>query len=320
MGRPSDIRAELAAALSALDDEVAAGLRGWKPPPWLWQDTDRDVCAALEHTRLCLALTSPSDRNLAVRDLWPVFLYMLWCEESLGTLDFETVFVLRNINAWLNEMGDQRKPGWKQRARSVLRRIGRVVNPSGWPPDHAIGARPVAAAYTDSEEAAFKLAVGLPGRLNPVPGQALVALSLGGGLRGSEAALVRPDDILELPDGRLAVQVSGPHPRLVPIRGGYTDLLRSASALTSPEDLFIPGRSSGAPYTVAQLIKVKGLGKFSLNRARSTWVTAHLLAGTPLPYLRIIAGPLSGDTLSDLINAAALAIDPDEAVERGLKA
>lgn len=319
-GQPEGIRADLAAALSALDEETAAGLVGWRPPSWLWQDTGRDVDAVLAHTKLSLALAGPRDRRLMVRDLWPLFCYMEWCQENLGDLSFEVVFARRNLNAWLVSLGKERSTGWKQRARSVVRRVGRTLNPAGWHSDETMSTRPITAAYSPGEEAVLRLEAGLPGRPNPGPLIAIAFLTLGTGLKGSEAVLIRPTDLLERPDGRIEVQVSGPHPRRVPIRGDYTDLARRATALAKPNERLIPGCAKNTPYTAAKRINVKGLGTLSPSRARSTWLTAHLLAGTPLPALRYIAGPLSANTLTDLMEAAAAAMDPDEAVEGGLGA
>ena len=50
--------------------------------------------------------------------------------------------------------------------------------------------------------------------------------------------------------------------------------------------------------------------RLSLRRARSTWLAAHLFAGTPLWALRLAAGPVSASTLSALLEAVAAA-DPD---------
>ena len=143
---------------------------------------------------------------------------------------------------------------------------------------------------------------------------------MGGGLRGMEAALVRPDDLVEWDGARLAVAVPGPHSRLVPVRDSCTDLLRRASELAEADQPFIATAGNNAVYTTASRVRVEGLGQLSLSRARSTWLTAHLRAGTPLAALRVIAGPLSMNTLCDLAEAAALAVDPREAVEQAMGA
>lgn len=62
-----------------------------------------------------------------------------------------------------------------------------------------------------------------------------------------------------------------------------------------------------------------GDASLSLRRARATWLTAHLVAGTPLPVLREVAVPLSAATLDDLL-AATPAVTADQAVTEALKA
>ena len=57
-----------------------------------------------------------------------------------------------------------------------------------------------------------------------------------------------------------------------------------------------------------------------LRRARSTWILAHLLAGTPLPVLRQVAGPLSTNTLDGLLGHIKTAFDETEAVREALRA
>ena len=57
----------------------------------------------------------------------------------------------------------------------------------------------------------------------------------------------------------------------------------------------------------------------SLRRARATWLTAHLVAGTPPLVLREIVGPLSAATLDDLLTAAHT-ISPEQAITEGLRA
>ncbi len=63
----------------------------------------------------------------------------------------------------------------------------------------------------------------------------------------------------------------------------------------------------------------EGFGHLYLTRARSTWLQAHLLAGTPLAALRVIAGPLSLNTLTQLLSVATQNVDPEDAARQGLK-
>ncbi|MDD9995367.1 MAG: hypothetical protein OXS35_06440, partial [Dehalococcoidia bacterium] len=63
-----------------------------------------------------------------------------------------------------------------------------------------------------------------------------------------------------------------------------------------------------------------GKGGLNLWRARATWLTAHLLAGTSLPTLRILAGRLSAQVLIELTELDIEEINPEQAVIEGLRA
>lgn len=73
-------------------------------------------------------------------------------------------------------------------------------------------------------------------------------------------------------------------------------------------------------HKLAERIVVKGHGRLLLARARSTWLKAHLLAGTSLPAIRRMAGPLSMNTLTDLVNYATERLTAEEAAIEGLRA
>ena len=63
-----------------------------------------------------------------------------------------------------------------------------------------------------------------------------------------------------------------------------------------------------------------GAERLSLRRARSTWLAAHLVAGTPLPALRAIAGRLSAYRLDMLLAALGDSLDAEAAAVQGLRA
>ena len=82
--------------------------------------------------------------------------------------------------------------------------------------------------------------------------------------------------------------------------------------------VFASDKNAGA--RLANRVSIgRGRG-FSLTRARSTWLTAHLLAATPLVALNEIGRPLSAATLNDLLAAAGGTITAEQAVYMGLRA
>jgi len=119
--------------------------------------------------------------------------------------------------------------------------------------------------------------------------------------------------MVALDGGRLAVQVSGRHARLAPVRNPYTVLARRAVEQTDA-DARLVGEGVGRNI-VYELAKRIGEG-LSLRRARVTWLTAHVEAGTALPVLRTIAGPVSADTL----NTIARVIEPPHPHDAAVRA
>ena len=158
------------------------------------------------------------------------------------------------------------------------------------------------------------------------PGRLWVAAgACGAGLNGVELGAAETGDLRELGHGRLAVQVRGHRPRMVPVRVRWTDTVRQAARLAhqrhgrATSAWFIGSRSKNAVSKLAAGLDF-GQGGLSLRRARSTWLTAHLLAGTPLAALKEIAGPLSMQTLDDLLAGVDGAVDHEQAAVEGLRA
>jgi hypothetical protein len=107
---------------------------------------------------------------------------------------------------------------------------------------------------------------------------AVICLSLGAGLNGEQIKLVEPRDVVDAGDGRLAVHVKGDHPRQVPVREAYTDLLRRA--VDAADDSFFgdTDHSNMASNAAARVPAPDG-GHLRLRRARVTWLQAHLCYG-----------------------------------------
>ena len=207
-----------------------------------------------------------------------------------------------------------------QKARSTLRTLGRTLHPDDWPrPTETFGKQKIAKPYTAAEEAEYRFAANLPGWANRSKRLWIVAAALGAGLRGPEIAVARTGDLRDIDGGRLAVQVRGRHPRLVPVCWDYTTLARQA-ADGSPTDRFIPTDARNAVHSVVGRLDPGDGQCLVLRRARSTWLVAHMVAGTPLAVLRRVAGPLSANTLDGLLDYATDNLDDNTAVMGALRA
>lgn len=304
--------------LPVLSPEVIRVLDSWRPKGW--SESDLRVFEGLRGTvREWVNLAAPGNPSVARRMLLKTAKLAIWAHRTLGTIDIGTVLDPRNIEHWVMTVNSHRSPTWRENTRGALRAVGRAVYPEGWPlTPRQVGRTNVATPYTRLEETPFLRAARLAGRLNRAGRLWVVAGALGGGLCGRELHLATRDDLEEIAGGRLAVSVRGPKARLVPIRKIYTKLARQAMKATQ-EEKFVPTPGPNGVYNIAAGLDTGDGEGLSLRRARSTWLHAHLVAGTSLPALRRIAGPLSANTLDMLLKDAAAALDDDTAVMEGLR-
>ena len=247
----------------------------------------------------------------------------IWGWHTLGHLDESILWTPHNVELWAALVMEHRARGWRHQARGVLRRIGREVNPQGWPPERLpIGASDVAPPYEADDEEMFRAFGSLPGRKNVAGRLWLMCCTFGAGMNGAEAALAVPDDVVELPGGRLAVDVRGSSPRRVPVRKSYTNLTREALHAANGRK-FINGGNQIAVNLAVHLIADRRVhpdaDSLSLRRARNTWLVAHLRASTPLPALRRLAGRLSHRTLEALYQHVSDELTEEEVIEMGLR-
>ena len=299
--------------------EVAEVLERWRPANWTARDLDA-LEPLLPTVREWIAAVPPRDANQAARFLRASAGLAVWAERSLGTTDPTVALNPHNVEYWsMTVMADQ-SARWREKTRGTLRTLGRAINPHDWPgPAQKVGRQRIARPYTPTEQATFRLAAALPGRANRAKRMWIVAAGLGAGLYGTEIAAARTGDVETLEGGRLAIQVRGNNPRSVPIRNDYTNLARDA-AEDSPTDRFFPTDVRNAVHSVAERLDPGDGQSLSLRRSRSTWLVAHMVTGTSLAGLRIIAGPVSMTTLDLLVRYAVTSIDNHTAIAGALRA
>ena len=222
-----------------------------------------------------------------------------------------------SIDYFVNTACADDSRGVRHERQWALTLIGRAVVPHLHPVKRkGVGKRAPVDGYAPQAEGALLLAAGLRCDLG-WPGDAWVALAvLGFGMKGPEARMAHPGDLFPMRGGRLGVQVRGRHPRRVPIRKPYMDLAH-AVLRAAGDGPFI---TCGDLHKIAARVAVHGGPCLSMVRGRNTWITAHLMAGTPLAALRRIAGPVSMETFTHLLGAAAAEITDDEALSEGLRA
>ena len=300
--------------------EAAAVVSRWRPVRWPEDDAAAAV-PLLGLVRGWVTVAAPRDARTARRFMRLTAELVVWAQRTLGTTDASTVLASANVEYWVMVVRVDRSAGWRHVARGCLRTVGRAVNPAGWPPvPSGLELPSTPEPYTPPEEEALRFAACLAGWRHRPRRLWVVACSLGAGLLGPEIVAGVRDDLVDLGSGRVGVVVGGRNARLVPVRAGYTAL-----ALRAVSEAAVAGRSIGfsgsqnAVYVVCGGLKVGDVG-LSLRRARATWLRAHVVAGTPLAPLRAIAGPLSMNTLSTVVDKAAADLDANAAAMEALRA
>ena len=298
--------------------EVAAVMDRWSPTGCV--DVDSEMLGRLVNiAREWVTAAQPGDVNRARLLLWSTFGLLEWARRFLGTTDAKVVLDPSNIEYWTMVASRGRSAPWRESARGALRMVGAAVNPD-WPPSPLkVGRRVICAPYTAGEETAFVRTARLVGFSSRATRMWIVGASLGAGLSGPELTAANSSDLVEIADGRLAVQVRGRNARLVPIRHRYTDLVWEAIGDT-PDGRFIPGQVRNRVYHIVYRLNPTDGESFSLRRGRSTWLLSHVVAGTPLHIVQHVAGSLSGNTLTELLQYTKHILDDDTAAVGALRA
>lgn len=298
-------------------EDIETAVNSWQPREWSNSD-ERLLPRVLPVVREWVLAASPPTVTRARN--WMAFVAEAALREYLKSesTDPEIIFQPRQIDSFVRSTKRWRSPRSQYAASSALKLVGRVVVPHVIPPKSPpIGRIPVSEPYTAAEEEAFRIAAEAEGRSNRAARLWLNAAVCGAGLDGPEAIAAGPADIEQLGDNGLAIRVSGPNSRLVPIRGTYVDNVRAAIQLTTGQR-FYKARSRNAASNIASQLRVDGLGTFSLRRARSTWICAHLREQTPNAPFRKFSGPIRAETLTQLLSRVADEIDEQTAALAGM--
>ena len=272
----------------ATPPEAGAVITAWVPRSV--RDADPAVLAAvMPMVRILVAAVGPVTPMAARRLLWAVAPFAVWCREIIGSFTALAV-TPRNVETWVTSINRLKPQGWRNAARAALRQVGRTVHAQKWSDlPEQVGRPPACAAYHPAEEAEFIGAVTLPGADEPVLRLWVGAASCGAGMRGPEIGAAETGDLREVVAGRLAVQVRGRDARLAPIRACWTDAVRQAVQFVAERPgtstRFFVSQDRNAAARAANSVSI-GHTNLSLRRARATWLTAHIVAETPLLVLR----------------------------------
>lgn len=189
--------------------------------------------------------------------------------------------------------------------RAVLRRVGPLLTKRApWEPRTAsLARRQVARPYTEPEALLLrKDALVQPTSARRRAAQAFLALGLGTGLDGRWATQVAARHVNASASG-VVVEVGEPAARRVVAHAHWEhELIRLAA--TAGDEFLVGGYSTSARRTghlIERLVVPTGHPRLAPARLRSTWLMAHLEAGTRLPELCRATGLEGVTVLSDLL-------------------
>ena len=322
--------------------EVAAAIQTWNPTPKVVPyEPPRLRKVVVPLTRRCVTATAPQTTIDARRLLRYTAMMLVWADKSIGTVAPD-VITPANVKQFLKDArtpdGKPPSSAWKRAARTALWLVGAAVIPDDdWDGERPpVPFPPFSLPYDTDDEDVIQLACGLPGAHDPAALLWSVAGPMSTGMTGTEALVAEVSDIHEWGNGRLVVQVRGPQCRLVPVRVRWTETvresIRAARSHPSSTGRFVAAKGETSAAQVARRLPCGMAGGPSLSRARATWLAAHLLAGTPLPALRMLAGSLNWAVLQHLLAALDLPrcthrqfisehpLTPEQAVQLGMGA
>jgi integrase len=131
---------------------------------------------------------------------------------------------------------------------------------------------------------------------------AMVVFGIGAGLRPGELVALRGSDVARR-GRRVVARVAGPGPRLVPVAPRYARRAAELACCAGDGFVFRPGRADrGYKNFVTSFARALAADpaapQLTLSRCRSSFICAHLAAGTPVGELLAITGIRQAESLA----------------------
>ena len=195
------------------------------------------------------------------------------------------------------------RPSTRGTYRSALYRLARPVHGEAGQRAAPFAGATAPPPYSPAERA--ELAAVAAAQRDPArraSALALVVFGIGAGLRPAELAALRGSDVIRH-RRRVAVHVSGPAARVVPVAAPYAARAAALAAGAGHAHLFRPG-PAGRGYKnfvtnfARTLTADPAAPRLALGRCRSSFICDHLAAGTPLRELLAITGIRQAESLA----------------------
>jgi len=235
--------------------------------------------------------------------------FAAWAYREAGAVSASEIFRLELIERYIEVGMPEAKESTRASRRSILRRIARHTHPtlSMLPEPTPIAYRRVRAPYEAHEVASyFRIAEAQPTKSRTDSLMAVLSLGLGCGLDCSDLGWVRGVDV-QTTDNGVEVAVGGRRSRRVVCLSRYEDRLADLAPAAGQNLLIggsVLGRHNVTSVTLGRLLKDTSVSPLVVSRLRSTWLTSHLKANTPLPLIMRAAGLKTVRPLEDLLDHA----------------
>lgn len=232
--------------------------------------------------------------------------FAAWTNREAGAVTVDELFRLEAIERYIEVGMPEAKESTRASRRSILRRIARHAHPtlSMLPEPRPIAYRRVRAPYQAHEVASyFRIAEAQPTKGRRDSLMAVLSLGLGCGLDCSDLGWVRGVDV-QTTDNGVEVAVGGRRSRVVVCLSRYEDWLADLAPAAGQNLLIggsVLGRHNVTSVTLGRLLEDTSVPPLVVSRLRSTWLTSHLKANTPLPLIMRAAGLKTVRPLEDLL-------------------
>ena len=229
-------------------------------------------------------------------------------------LEPEVVLARERADAWLandcRQLGAQTRSNYRSRIDVIAKHVI-AVEQEAWP-RAALSSDDTRAPYTPTDVARIVAWLrGVHPRSRHHRTTAVIALSLGCGLRRHELADVTTGDVTRDQHGvHVAVppHAHGPE-RVVTCTAAWEDTLWELREKVDCGLLVAPGRASLQPSNIDRVTndhRVTSPVPLTIQRLRNTWLARHILAGVPLPHLMEQAGLKTMHHIEDLLQVKNL--------------
>ncbi|MEJ7706729.1 MAG: hypothetical protein WKF82_05220 [Nocardioidaceae bacterium] len=271
----------------------------------------------VEHAvRAALAATTTSSSTMR-RYRSHAAAFAVWANREAGANAIHGIFRLELIERYIEVGMPEAKESTRASRRSILRRIARHAHPtlSMLPEPTPLAYRRVRALRGARGRVVLPARRGAADRGRRDSLMAVLSLGLGCGLDCSDLGWVRGVDV-QTTDNGVEVAVGGRRSRVVVCLSRYEDWLADLAPAAGQNLLIggsVLGRHNVTSVTLGRLLKDTSVPPLVVSRLRSTWLTSHLKANTPLPLIMTAAGLKTVRPLEDLLEFAPGCSDAESA-------